>query len=90
MTRAIIDVPSVLGDSRKSDDAWDFMLDKEKKIGYIRITSFIQNTTEELKKALDELKDRGDEGADPRPPRQPRRPARAPRSRSPTCSSTRA
>ncbi|MBV8384898.1 MAG: S41 family peptidase, partial [Planctomycetaceae bacterium] len=59
MTRAIIDVPSVLGDNRKSDDAWDFMLDKGNKIGYIRITSFIQNTTEELKKALDELKAEG-------------------------------
>ncbi|MBV8233821.1 MAG: S41 family peptidase, partial [Planctomycetaceae bacterium] len=59
MTRAIIDVPSVLGDNRKSDDAWDFMLDKENKIGYLRITSFIQNTTEELKKALDELKAEG-------------------------------
>ncbi len=35
------------------------MLDKENKIGYIRITSFIQNTTEELKKALDELKAEG-------------------------------
>ena len=29
------------------------MLDKDKKIGYVRITSFIQNTTDELKKALD-------------------------------------
>jgi len=59
MTRAIIDVPSVLGDSRKPDDQWDFMLDKEKKIGYIRISSFIQNTTEELKKALADLKSEG-------------------------------
>src|SRR3954453_12563147 len=31
MPRAIIDVPSFLGDSRKPDDQWDFMLDKEKK-----------------------------------------------------------
>jgi len=62
MTRAIIDVPSVLGDSRKPDDQWDFMLDKEKKIGYIRISSFIQNTTEELKKALAELKSEGMKG----------------------------
>ena len=36
------------------------MLDKDKKIGYVRISSFIQNTTDELKKALDELKDAGD------------------------------
>ena len=59
MNRAIIDVPSVLGDSRKPDDQWNFMLDKDRKIGYIRISSFIQNTTEELKKALNELKSEG-------------------------------
>ena len=59
ITRALIDVPSVLGDRRKPDDTWDFMLDPEKKIGYIRITSFIQNTTEEVKHALSELKDAG-------------------------------
>ncbi len=62
ITRAIIDVPSVLGDHRKPDDQWDYMLDKDKKIGYIRITSFIQNTVEELKKALDELKEQGMKG----------------------------
>jgi carboxyl-terminal processing protease len=59
LSRAIIDVPSVLGDSRKADDSWDFMLDKENKIGYIRITSFVQNTYEELKKAVEELKEQG-------------------------------
>ena len=36
------------------------MIDKDQKIGYIRITSFIQNTAEELRKALDELKEQGD------------------------------
>ncbi len=59
MNRAIIDMPSILGDGRKPDDSWDFMLDKENKIGYVRITSFIQNTAEELKKALAELKSEG-------------------------------
>src|SRR5581483_9380502 len=61
-TRAIIDVPSILGDSRKPDDTWDFMYDKDRKIAYIRITSFIQNTTEELKKALQDLKAQGMRG----------------------------
>jgi len=56
LNRAIIDVPSVLGDRRKADDSWDFMYDKDQKIGYVRITSFIQNTAEELKKALVDLK----------------------------------
>jgi carboxyl-terminal processing protease len=62
MTRAVIDTPSVLGDARKADDQWDFMLDHDRKIGYVRITSFIQNTTEELKKALGELKADGMKG----------------------------
>jgi len=62
LNRAIIDVPSVLGDSRKPDDRWDFMYDKENKIGYVRISSFIPNTTEELKKALVELKSEGMRG----------------------------
>jgi len=60
--RAVIDVPSVMGDTRKPDDSWDFMIDKDKKIGYIRITSFIENTTKDLKKALDDLKQDGMKG----------------------------
>jgi carboxyl-terminal processing protease len=55
-------VPSVLGDHRKPDDQWDFMLDKDKKIGYVRISGFIQSTADELKKALDELKEQGMRG----------------------------
>lgn len=62
IVRAIIDVPSVLGDTRKANDGWDFMIDKDKKIAYVRVSSFIQNTTEELKKALAELKSEGMKG----------------------------
>lgn len=62
ITRAIIDVPSVLGDRHGPNDQWDFMIDKDKKIGYIRISSFIQNTVEELKTALNQLKEEGVKG----------------------------
>jgi carboxyl-terminal processing protease len=62
ITRAIIDIPSVLGDHRKPDDHFDFMLDKDKKIGYIRVTSFMQNTVDELKAALAQLKEEGAKG----------------------------
>ena len=37
-----------MGDQRKEDDTWDFMLDHERKIGYIRITGFGRDTEEEL------------------------------------------
>ncbi len=62
VTRAIIEVPTVIGDRRRPDDQWDFMYDKDKKIGYVRITAFSQNTADELKKALEQLKDEGAKG----------------------------
>lgn len=62
VTRAIIDVPTVLGDLRKADDRPDFLLDRQKKIGYIRITEFLQNTAADVKSALDELKGQGVKG----------------------------
>ncbi len=51
-----------MGDKRKPNDEWDFMLDPAKKIGYIRITNFIQNTVEEVKAALKELDAQGMKG----------------------------
>jgi carboxyl-terminal processing protease len=59
VNRAIIETPSVLGDLRKPDDAWDFMLDKDKKIGYIRLVSFVPTVAQHLKEAIDELKAQG-------------------------------
>ena len=59
LNRAIIEVPSVMGDRRQPNDEWDFMLDPDKKIGYIRITNFIQNTAEEVKAAVKELESQG-------------------------------
>ncbi len=59
VTRAKIQLKTVLGDVYRPDGTWDFMLDKEKKIGYIRLTSFSRETTSELKKALDELVKQG-------------------------------
>jgi carboxyl-terminal processing protease len=62
ITRAIIELPSVVGDQRRDNDQWDYMIDKDKKIGYVRISSFIQNSPDELRKALDQLKEEGMKG----------------------------
>jgi len=56
LTREIIHVETVMGDRRKNDDSWDFMLDPEKKIGMIRITAFSRDTAEQVEKALKDLK----------------------------------
>lgn len=55
--REIIQLETVLGDVRNSDDSWNFMLDGERKIGYIRITAFGRETGAELKRALEQLEE---------------------------------
>ncbi len=58
LKREVIRVATVLGDKHKANDDWDFMIDTDKKIGYVRISSFSRETTGELQKALDELKEK--------------------------------
>ena len=53
--REIIRVDTVLGNSRNADNRWDFLLDHENRIGYIRLTAFSRDTAADLKKALEEL-----------------------------------
>jgi carboxyl-terminal processing protease len=56
MPRARIHVPTVMGDSYNPDGNWNFMLDPEKKIGYVRLSAFSRNTAKELKHTLTDLK----------------------------------
>lgn len=56
LDREIVHVDTVLGLDRKGDDSWDFMLDHDKKIGYIRISAFGRDTERDLTRALEELK----------------------------------
>jgi carboxyl-terminal processing protease len=64
LTRAEIRVTSVKGMDRAKDDQtkWNFMIDPDSKIGYIRITGFQEDTAKELKSALETLKDQGVRG----------------------------
>jgi carboxyl-terminal processing protease len=55
LKREVIHVDTVLGDRRKPNDEWEFMIDAEKRIGYIRLSAFSRDTAGDLKKALDEL-----------------------------------
>lgn len=59
LERQLIRVDTVLGDRRNADDAWEFMLDDERKIAYIRITAFGRHTADELRTALIKLTERG-------------------------------
>lgn len=50
--RAIIPIDSVLGDRRKADGTWDFHLEQNRRIGYVRLITFGEHTVKELEKAL--------------------------------------
>ncbi len=56
LTREVIRLETVLGDLRGADDLWDYLLDDDSRIGYIRITGFGRNTAQDLRKALNTLK----------------------------------
>ncbi|MGD9723230.1 MAG: S41 family peptidase [Pirellulales bacterium] len=58
ITRALIKVESVLGDTRNEDGTWDFLLPGEPGIGYLRITSFGDLTFEEFCSAIEWLRAR--------------------------------
>jgi carboxyl-terminal processing protease len=55
--RAIIKVPSVLGDQRKASNEreWDYFIDPKNRIGYIRLVNFSKTTTQELQAVLQTL-----------------------------------
>jgi len=57
--RAVVKVPSVLGDRRLPDGSWDYMIDKERKIGYIRLSTFSETAPSEMKEALTTLNQQG-------------------------------
>ena len=59
LAREVIQVATVLGDRRNADDTWNYMLDDDKKLGYIRLTSFSRNTGSELRKVMIDLKSKG-------------------------------
>jgi carboxyl-terminal processing protease len=54
--REMIHVDTVMGESRLPDDSWNFMLDPDQHIGYIRVSAFSRDTAADLKQALEKLK----------------------------------
>ncbi len=50
--REMIPTESVTGDRRRADHHWDFMMQANPKLAYIRIEIFGEKTTEELRTAL--------------------------------------
>lgn len=52
ITRAKIEVESVLGDRRRMDGKWEFKMQADQRIAYFRIELFGEKTTDELQSAI--------------------------------------
>ena len=59
IVRDTVHLPTVLGDRYKADNTWEFMLDDQRKIGYLRLTQLAHRSPEEMSSALTELTNRG-------------------------------
>ncbi len=55
LRRDKVEVESVLGANRKSDDSWDFLIDPDSRIAYVRITQFARNTDRDVARVLHQL-----------------------------------
>ena len=56
ITREIIQLDTVLGDTRNEDGSWDYLLAGDDQIAYIRLTHFTRHSADELRAALRELR----------------------------------
>ncbi len=52
IVRDVIQVDTVLGDTREPDGAWNYFLEGHDRIGYLRVNTFAEKTPEELEHAL--------------------------------------
>jgi carboxyl-terminal processing protease len=55
IVRAKIVVQTIRGWQRDDQGDWQYMIDKQRKIGYVRLTSFSDNTADEFEDILDQL-----------------------------------
>lgn len=59
ITRGVITVPTVYGWQRTERGNWLYMIDEERQIGYVRISSFAGRTSSDLERALLKLESEG-------------------------------
>jgi C-terminal peptidase prc len=62
LIRGKITVETILGSKRKADDTWDYVIDPENKICYVRLTQFSHNTYDDLRKIMAGLAKKGIKG----------------------------
>ena len=59
IVRGKVQVESVLGVKRNPNDSWDYVLDPQNRICYVRLTNFARNTADDLTHVMEYLKNTG-------------------------------
>lgn len=59
VTRAVIQVPTLKGFRKNGDNTWNYMLDAQRKIGYVRLTQFTEESQPRLSGAIEQLHNDG-------------------------------
>lgn len=63
LIRGSVELETVMGIERNADDSWNYVIDPDNKICYIRLTEFSHNTYRDLEQAMKKLaKDMGIKG----------------------------
>jgi carboxyl-terminal processing protease len=62
LIRGRVELESVVGVKRKADDTWDYVIDPENKICYVRLTAFSHNTHRDLENIMKKLSRAGIKG----------------------------
>lgn len=62
ITRGLVEVETVTGAKRRDDDSWDYWLDHDNRIAYIRVSGFATNTFRDLIEVLVKLEKKGIKG----------------------------
>jgi C-terminal peptidase prc len=62
LIRGSVEVESVLGHKRNADDTWNYVIDPDNKICYVRLTQFSENTAADLAKLMKQLYKTGIKG----------------------------
>jgi C-terminal peptidase prc len=55
LVRGRVEVETVLGSTRDASDSWDYVIDPENKICYVRLTEFSRNTYRDLSQVMRKL-----------------------------------
>jgi C-terminal peptidase prc len=62
LLRGKVEVETVLGHKRTSEDSWNYVIDPENKICYVRLSQFSHNTARDLERVMKELSKVGVKG----------------------------